>query len=119
MGCGSLPYPTNNFQINKYDNCRTNYEVWTCYDISNSILSLLMLRRYSFILYNDTFTGIYKNNEGNITPIIPLKIKKLEKYRGEKMDKNNIKMVGSKIRIDHLLQIKNIIDEFTIYIFTK
>ena len=26
MGCGSLPYPTNNFQINKYDNCRTNYE---------------------------------------------------------------------------------------------
>ena len=26
MGCGSLPYPTDNFQINKYDNCRTNYE---------------------------------------------------------------------------------------------
>ena len=26
MACGSLPYPTNNFQINKYDNCRTNYE---------------------------------------------------------------------------------------------
>ena len=26
MGCGSLPYLTDNFQINKYDNCRTNYE---------------------------------------------------------------------------------------------
>ena len=27
------------------------------------------------------------------------------------MDKNNIKMAGSKTRTDHLLQIKNIIDE--------
>ena len=26
MGCGSLPYPSNVFKINKYDNCRTNYE---------------------------------------------------------------------------------------------
>ena len=26
MGFGSLPYPTNVFKINKYDNCRTNYK---------------------------------------------------------------------------------------------
>ena len=34
------------------------------------------------------------------------------------MNKNNIKMAGSKTRTDHLLQIKNIIDELP-YIFSQ
>ena len=41
MGCGSLPYPTDNFQINKYDNCRTNYE--SLDTLSIIILPLLKL----------------------------------------------------------------------------
>ena len=40
MGCGSLPYPTNNFQINKYDNCRTNYESLDTLNIIDKIIEL-------------------------------------------------------------------------------
>ena len=57
-------------------------KVWTGYDISNNILSLLMLRRYSFILYNDTFKEIYKNKEGNITTYNTIENKQVGKIQG-------------------------------------
>ena len=60
MGYDSLPYPTNNFQINKYDNSRTNYE-------SLDILYYLKL----IIIF---FSLSYKNKEKIIVMIEPIDI---------------------------------------------
>ena len=60
MGYGSLPYPTNNFQINKYDNSRTNYE---------SLDTLYYLKL--IIIF---FSLSYKNKEKIIVMIEPIDI---------------------------------------------
>ena len=60
MGYDSLPYPTNNFQINKYDNSRTNYE---------SLDTLYYLKL--IIIF---FSLSYKNKEKIIVMIEPIDI---------------------------------------------
>ena len=50
MGCGSLPYPTDNFQINKYDNCRTNYGSLDRLYIKN--------KKVDYIICHDQLAGV-------------------------------------------------------------